>query len=284
MSASDFPSYKLFTQFIRERETVRKLKESGAPRPWTKDPVIASYRFCNVHREDDKVTRWIANNWRAKWELHKDLWFAMAVARLFNEIPTLEAITKYVLTWSPEKLKHILHARKADGLKVFSPAYTISTHGIAKEKIAFVVEDELTPMWERREELRYRKGETLADFHARLVTCNGIKSFLAGQIVADVKYSAPALTAPDWYTFAVKGPGSARGLNRVMGRHFEDTWKRGEWETRLQELFEMVRKDLPDFLFHAQDVQNCLCEFDKWRRAHEGDGRPRQLYTQEGVA
>ena len=40
--------------------------------------------------------------------------------------------------------------------------------------------------------------------------------FISGQIVADMKYVAPLRDAPDWWNFAVSGPGSRRGLNRVL--------------------------------------------------------------------
>jgi hypothetical protein len=31
-------------------------------------------------------------------------------------------------------------------------------------------------------------------------------------------------------------------------------------------------------LIHAQDLQNCLCEFDKYERVRLGEGRPRSNY------
>jgi hypothetical protein len=43
-------------------------------------------------------------------------------------------------------------------------------------------------------------------------------------------------------------------------------------------LQEAVNKKLPEPL-HAQDLQNCLCEFDKYERARLGQGVPKQIYT-----
>jgi hypothetical protein len=31
---------------------------------------------------------------------------------------------------------------------------------------------------------------------------------------------------------------------------------------------------------HAQDLQNCLCEFDKYERARLGEGTPKQIYKE----
>jgi hypothetical protein len=30
---------------------------------------------------------------------------------------------------------------------------------------------------------------------------------------------------------------------------------------------------------HAQDLQNCLCEFDKYERVRLGEGRPKAKYN-----
>jgi hypothetical protein len=53
-----------FMKFIVEREAVRAAREYGKPWPWTADPILQQYKFCNVQREDDRVTRWVATNWR----------------------------------------------------------------------------------------------------------------------------------------------------------------------------------------------------------------------------
>jgi hypothetical protein len=44
-------------------------------------------------------------------------------------------------------------------------------------------------------------------------------------------------------------------------------------------------KKLPRNLkdLHAQDIQNCLCEFDKYERVRLGEGTPKQLYKPKGV-
>lgn len=42
--------------FIRERMSIWKKKQSGEKPPFTKDPVLATYRFCNIFRELDRQT------------------------------------------------------------------------------------------------------------------------------------------------------------------------------------------------------------------------------------
>lgn len=49
----------LFTDiswFIHERMSIWEQKVSGAPPPYTEDPILAQYRFCNIFREFDRQT------------------------------------------------------------------------------------------------------------------------------------------------------------------------------------------------------------------------------------
>ena len=83
---------KVFLHWIRERENARVNKTQGKPKPWTEDPIIQQYRFCNVEREKDTVSQWIHSNWCEPNVDHPNLVFAMVVARLFNWPPTLERL------------------------------------------------------------------------------------------------------------------------------------------------------------------------------------------------
>jgi hypothetical protein len=78
--------------FAVEREDIRRRREQGRARPWTFDPVLQQFRFCNIRREDDRTTREIAALWREPYKAHPDVWFAMAVARLVNWVPTLKEL------------------------------------------------------------------------------------------------------------------------------------------------------------------------------------------------
>jgi len=84
--------------WICEREAIRLLKEAGEPPPGTTDPILSAWSFTNVHREDDRVSRWLAANWRTPHADDRDLWFAMCVARLVNWPPTLAELG-YAAPW-----------------------------------------------------------------------------------------------------------------------------------------------------------------------------------------
>ena len=265
-------------KFICERYSIFLKRRSGLPPPWTTDPILREYRFCNVCREDDKVTKWVASHWRAPNEDVPELWFAMYVARVFNTPATLAAVgfpVPFDGRGMAAKLKMI------DGV-VWSSAYVITTHGQECAKAEFYCERVFPALWERRREFQYINGAALSEWHSRFVTAFGVGMFLGAQVVADMKYISSWRPALDWWTFSASGPGSRRGLNRVLGRPVDAHWSETEWRQRLGEIYEQYKNQTHDIAIlprlHAQDLQNCLCEFDKYERVRLGEGRPRQRY------
>lgn len=277
-----------FVYFVRERERVRICKEAGKPAPWTADPILQQYRFCNMRREDDKVTKWVSANWRTPNSTDPDVWFAMAVARHVNLPHTLLEIG-YPVPWNPDAFVRAIRRRIAAGASAYNAAYMIRASRSAEwgDKAAYLAGPVLGTLWERRAELRPFAGDTLAGFHSRLERSFGLGSFMAAQVVADTKYVGPLLEAVDWWEFAASGPGSRRGLNRVLGRPPMTPWREQEWRSELSALRERLR---PRFASegiewsHAQDTQNQCCEFSKYEKARRGEGFPKQRYRLGGVA
>jgi 5-hmdU DNA kinase, helical domain len=272
---------KEFVEFIDARHDiyVRRFlhKES---KPWTVDPILQQYRFCNVYRELDAVTQWIAKNWRTPHQTDPYLWFALTVARLFNRPETL-AYIQYPVPFKPEEVYKRLNILQGMG-KVFNPAYIVSTNGVSMDKIDYLLERVLEPLWKNREKVTeaiYDEEAGLAEIHAELTKHNGIGSFLGGQIIADLKYTPDFDGLVDWWTWAASGPGSRRGLNRVLGLPTRTPMSEEQWLKHVQKLTEIVNTAnvLPERI-HAQDLQNCLCEFDKYQRVRLGEGTPKQRY------
>lgn len=260
---------KKFSRFIHERHSIQVKKSAGAPWPWTKDPILQSYRFCNVYRNLDKESALIQDNWLKPHKRDPDVWFAMVVARLVNWWPSLEAIG-YPLPWEPDRFTSAMDQRKDAKLKVFTGAYMIHADAHAKgTKAQYLAEHVLTPMWDARVETRPRKGDTLEAFHTRLMGFRDMGSFMAAQVVADTKYAAgsPLSKASDFTSWAAEGPGSMRGLRVVQEIDPQIPWPRGEWKVVFNYLmFDMAPylEDMPPIT--GQDLQNCLCEYFKYFR------------------
>jgi hypothetical protein len=271
-----------FVAFVHERHAIYERRQQGLPRPWTDDRILHQFRFCNMYRELDRTTIWIARNWREPHCDDPDLWFAMVVARFVNWPDTLAELG-YPGPWDPEHFLAVMTARKERGEVCFGPAYNISNGGSKAPKAVHLMEKVLTPLSTTlaRKRLRPRDDDSLLGFYARLKAMPGFESFMAAQVVADMKYVAPLKGARDWQTFAAPGPGSKRGLNRILGRPVDMHWSSDEaWHHQLLKfragITPRMLAEAGMELSHAQDTQNQLCEFDKYERAREGSSLKRR--------
>jgi hypothetical protein len=269
-----------FINFIIERDAIRERREAGLPKPWTADKILAGYRFTNVRREDDPVTKWIRVNWRDPHKDDPDLWFAVYVARIFNQPATLARIG-YPVPFSPAYLTEVVSSPNSDGSSIFRAAYIIpsDTAHKGRPKVDYLVE-KFEKAWAEREFFR-PLATTLESYHTHLTeSLSGVGSFLAGQIVADLKFVEPLLSAVDWKTFAASGPGSRAGLNFLLGRDAKAPWTEDAWRGAFRKLREQIDSDLQrsGFDLSGQDLQNCLCEMSKYARALTGKGRPKQKF------
>jgi hypothetical protein len=275
------PPLRRLAHWINEREAIREARERGDNSPWTADPILQEWKFCNVRREDDRVTKAIKNLWRDPYAKDKSLWHAMVVARFINWPDTLEECG-YPEPWPKKQDKFMasMHAREARGDKVFTGAYIVSNNGMACSKIGVV---HVTFNRASYMPAPPQVGDTLQEAYRKLIAVDGIGSFMAAQVIADLKHTPVLRKAKDWHDWAAPGKGSMRGLNRVYDLPITKQWKERMFVQRLAEL----RKEL---LPHApivgsiclQDLQNCLCEFDKWERVRLGEGKPRARYTPYG--
>lgn len=270
--------------FASERHRAHLRRVAGDPPPWTDDPIIRQYRFCNIYRELDTVTSWLAEEWREPHQDDPDLWFAFVVARHMNNIPFLRAMEGPPVPWNADHYRRVAAERAARGQQVFSGAYMIGTRHTGS-KPDYLADMVFEPLWRQRRTLSPRPGDTLTSFHTILGQFYGLGSFMSAQVIADIKYVGPLREAADWHTFAASGPGSRRGLNRVLDRPLRHPWSEDDWRLALTRLRTEL---LPRFRElgweepHGQDVQNMLCEFDKYERARLGEGRPKQIFRSGG--
>jgi hypothetical protein len=274
----------LCLQWVREREAVRIRKESGASHPWTTDPIISAYRFCNVRREDDRGTIWIRENIRRPYANHPYLWLMLCIARQINWPETLYELMEVPAwpdadgTFDLELLAHVLNDRKALGKKVYTGAYMISappTKGADKQ--AYIAETVIGALWRRREHFPTWSA-TLQRVHEWISVSNGWGAFMAYQAVVDMRFTSILSAAPDIETWAAAGPGTIRGLNRVHGRPLNHPLSQRAALVELRALWPIIM-ERADVEIDFSDVPNVMCETDKYIRVRNGEGKPRALYV-----
>lgn len=289
--ASNVQSVEAVLYFVWERECVRIAKENGHDSPWTEDPVLQKYRFTNIRRRDDLVSRWMLDNYYPHFRNGDDVWFAAAVARLINWPPTLKyLIGKNVIPRLAEDFDPISFVRTLDsaplvGGKIYGAAYMLYPgHEPGRKKSNFVADVVLTQLVEKVNRLRFTATiKSVAEMVKELTDVYGLSTFMAGQIAADLTYLSGQLDkAKDLYTYAPIGPGSQRGLNYLFHKPPNHAWEQEDFNTALQNINKRIKSDLGITDLTLHDVQSIAgCEFSKYCRAVLNEGKPRVIYKPE---
>lgn len=273
----------LMVQWIVERESIRIKKERGDPKPWTSDLIMRDHRWCNVRRFDDRVSQELLHGWyQAGFDGAVNL-PAAVLARLINRTDSLMEITggeRFTLADLP-KARAALSAREARGEKVFTAAYIIP--GVPGRRKIDSVCDLVEKVTEKSQEVI---KSTMRETWAELTKFDGLGSFLAGQVVADLAELEVGRRWADATTFAPVGPGSARGMNRLLGIPTEKRIAQTEFDELLNVLIPVLRPRIEsiwnDRKLIAFDVQNCLCEFSKVSKLRLKEGTVRSRYPGAG--
>lgn len=270
--------------WIVERESIRQKKESGAPAPWTKDERMATTRWCNVRRMDDKVSKWLMNHFYSVPMRTKDAVLAASLARLINRPETLERLC-------PNGFKKFNHAKFSSecqkmrdaGEQIFTGVYIVKAANCNGRSKAQLVLDNLQVMADTLDP-KSLDLTSMQSVHASLQAFEGLGSFMAGQVVADLRHviKDDERLWLDRMTWAPQGPGSTRGLNYVFNTP-NTSISSTLFQERLSAYIKAVTANAKvariakDRELEAHDYQNCLCETSKWARILAG-GRSKNKY------
>lgn len=264
---------KEMSWWINERYRILLNRKAGLPPPWTSDPVLASVRFCNVHREDDKVTQWI----RKYWNYATDHPWKFILGRMVNWPETLDAFL--ACDTDILAMKAEMKRLRSQGKKVWTNVYTISTCGQRIDKIDYVFDQVIIPAahidaWDFR---------SLEAAYNDLRKVPGLGSFLSGQVIADMKNTPGHILrdALDWWVWSTPGPGSLRGLNWFFFKDSEGPITASTYRRTVKECYDLVIPHVADTVppISMQDFQNCLCEFSKYCKVKFDNGHVRNKYV-----
>lgn len=271
--------------------------------PLTLDPILQQYRFCNVFRELDRVSVWVRENIRDRWADHPNLWLMLAIARYINWPDTLQFLidTGYAWPdrddWKPEDLGRALEYRARLGHKVYTGAYMIRAESNPNapwynwSKHQYIAQIVIGRLWEDRAD--WEAYLTTDDPENQLLTIRdvwekfqtpryiGWGPFMAYQVCVDMRWTRYLERAPDINLWAAVGPGSRRGLNRLAGRPLEFNLKQDSALDEMRAIWAEQDQFRAPWVppIDLSDIQNALCETDKYLRVKLGEGKPRSSYV-----
>jgi hypothetical protein len=280
-----------FWAFCRERQAIRERKAAGDPRPWTADPVLASYFFTNVNRRHDPGTVYaigLADDPRLSLP---DLLFNVALYRAFNLIATHKAIrvvhgggNPTRKTWEMVRTIRLLEDRRLQGITPFTGAFQVTGtvngarralgYGLETSAERAVVEllDSLYTIGNPYGGDYWGMAETIERFprldqvFSAFRGIPGFGKFLAYQCALDVNYRLGGSEDE----VVVLGPGAEMGLREVYGGARGQLAIRALLATQPPELSPQLT---------LCDLEHALCEYSKYRRLSRGEMGPNRRYV-----
>jgi len=279
--------------WLHERETIRIRKEErGDPPPWTDDPILQEFKFCQVFREDDRTTRWFRTHIRDPLQDKPEVMMATIIFRWFNLIETGRTLLEHNLHLEWDRKKAIEEISKQP--KWVTGSYIIKTPN-RMNKVTGVAEC-ITHMWKDRQYLIDILEKERQDHKSSLKSAwNWFKDypymgpFMSYEIVTDLRHTYLLEDATDIDRWANAGPGAMRGLNRLTGRPLKFTSTLHPWQDEMFDLFCIAKEErldgdyvFPDwFRFEMREIEGGLCEFDKYSRILKDEGRTRSIYKHD---
>lgn len=278
-----------FFIYARERYQILLARRAGKPHPWTDDPILQQYRFCNVFREDDTTTEWIRDNIRNKMTKDPLVITAMVVCRFFNRISTLKALAPMILVkgWDERMARGIVQELEPP---IVTSAYMLKTPA-GKTKFEGIAEI-LAPIRRDNKKLadkiNCRNKTTLKRAWELLREYPYMGNFMAYEVVTDLAYTRLLGTPPDQFTWASAGPGAARGLSRVVygttgAYNYHSDGDQATLNEGMQQLLSQANGEFKNWplewpTWDMRTVEHTLCEFDKYERTRLNEGRPKQIF------
>jgi hypothetical protein len=273
--------FDTYWRFAAMRQEVFFNKLKNVPPPWTSDPILNTYKFCNAYRVSDRVSQYLIKNViydenRSKNE--EEVLFRILLFKIFNKIETWEYLENKIgdyITVSKfdlEAYSTMLQEAMDLGYVIYTSAYMScaskefgydkkhQNHLALIDKM--VVKDKvINPIV---------KAKSFEEIFHIIESYPLLGKFMAYQLATDINYSE--VINFDENSFTIAGPGAERGINKCFidteGKSYADViyWMTENQENEFQRLG-LNFQSLWGRPLQAIDCQNLFCETDKYCRA-----------------
>ena len=151
--------------------------------------------------------------------------------------------------------------------------------------------DRISKVWADRERLEAEamSWPTLQAAHTSLCRYEGLGGFMAYEIACDLQHTRWLEKAADVNTWANPGPGAIRGMYRLLGRPIPNKSNATapgvppEWTETIITLRTELAARHPDWpAVEAREIEQSLCEYDKYCRLALNEGKAKRTYAGAG--
>ncbi len=269
--------YNTYWKFAAERQEVFFKKLRGEEPPYSSDPILNTYKFCNTYRASDRVSQFLIKNviYKPGNFTESDTLFRIFLFRLLNKIETWQrlenrfgevGLKNFSFSYYSQELTDI----KSQGKTIYGNAFILCANkafGFDRKHENHLVLLEKVFMKERLDK-KLIGSKNLGELFVRLRELPLIGDFMAYQLAIDFNYSE--VFNFDENEFTVAGPGALRGINKCFLALREEPSKIimymvdnqdrefARLGIRFQNLFGRSLK--------AIDCQGLFCEVDKYSR------------------
>lgn len=267
------PIVKEICDFAHERLSIWQKKISGSPIPYTNDPILQKYRFCNVFREFDKQTIVIHTTLNP---LRDDfaLWLLnMFYCRMVARPETIENVG--LLSFDPEKNRELYDRLMTSSRPRYGTPYVFPVSTIQKSatpnREQFICEYLPSIMQTIADEIESWQSMSVIDGVKKILPMFGFNlEFLWTEVLIDVAYQYPDRI--DLFAAFPIGPGSIPTMRMV-----DCAVDPVDLVVRLQSIpFETgITIDGAPLRLSAENWEGIGCEFRKYTNLKAGKGRKR---------
>jgi hypothetical protein len=269
--------YDTYWRFAAERQAIYERRLQGDCGPWTRDPILRSYRFTNVYRATDRVSQYLIREIQYRPDRDqspRELFFRTLLFKLFNKIETWELIEEAIgpVSWRRvdlDAIARVLNEALRRGVSIYSAAYIMPSPRFGHDRkhanhlalVSKMMDDDLPG--------KVQGARSLRTVYELLKPYRGLGPFLAFQYAIDLNYSC--LLDFDEADFVVAGPGALDGIakcfSEIGSRSAEDVvFEMVECQDREFARLGLSFSGLYGRKLQPIDCQNIFCEISKYAR------------------
>jgi hypothetical protein len=271
--------YDLYWKFAAKRQEIFERRIRGLPAPWSDDPILQSFKFCNVYRAADRVSQFLIREvvCNITKNSNADRLFQIAAFRTFSKPQTwidLSSELGHPPTLSDLEsggFEDILSGIKNRGNGLYTGAFILCANK------AFGFDEK-----HRNHTALFKQMFLECDVARKIETAPSLKAivellesfpligpFMSYQIAIDLNYSSIVNFDEDDFTQA--GPGAIRGIKKAfvdMGEYNASEIIKWMVDNQEKEFARLKLRfgGLWGRRLHAIDCQGLFCELDKYCR------------------